>query len=104
MDSLKRIGYLCGRDPNTGEPLEIPLGLVPEPELEKLSKMSAEAQKTYLRTLLSKIPEAIRIWAGYCQDLKKHVKHRECRLCAMETKKYKQLAQWDKCKKTNISS
>jgi hypothetical protein len=104
MDSVKKqkIGFLIGKDPQTGEPVEIPLGVVPDEELEKLAQMSDEAKKNYFKELYFKLPEPVRRWAGFCNDINKHVTHRECRLCGTHTKKYKTLEQLEACKQQYI--
>jgi L-rhamnose isomerase len=102
MDTVNRLGYLVGKDPQTGEPIEIPIGLIPEENLRKLHNMSDEAKKMYMREIFASLPEAIRIWAGFCKHFQKQVKHRECRLCALHSRKFTKLSEWVNCKKSNL--
>lgn len=102
MDPINSLAYLVGKDPQTGEPIEIPLGLIPPEQLKKLHNMSDSAKKMYMREIFVSLPDSVRIWAGFCKYHQRHVKHRECRLCALHTRKYTKLSEWINCKKENF--
>ena len=100
MDGLGRVRL-------TGKGFNIDLSQYFSPErikqilAELKSAGTPHAKDEYLKKLFAEIPDAAKSCFGFCQSLKKHVKHEECVECS-KTKGFKNIPEWETCISTNI--
>lgn len=86
-----------------GQGMIIDMGHLSAEEASAFNDMSADARKQFIDQYIANYPDAYKLTAGFCAQQKAHVKESECVNCGLHTRGYKTMAEWEVCRKQNLS-